>query len=296
MRRLATLTLGAVLTLAAHTGAAAASGASRPRLPRLPRPPPVAEQAAEQASRVGHWLYVLDRASWVSTDALNAAVPDIAAAGIRGWVVDAVGYHLEAIYYRLEGDQPFAVFTADVQDGEVTASRLVPAGAAQALNPRQTRMVQARMAAMRTDVRSCTEGGMNTVVFPPSRPDDPIDVYMLSAQAKVGELPFGGHYKLTVDKAGQVTAQQTLTKGCTNLPVSAPGDDRPMMVTHSLEATPSEIHVFEAMQMQAPIYVMTPAALPDSGAEFRVWRVRGDRIDYLATRQLDTAPEAVPVP
>lgn len=286
MSRLAILTLSAALTFGALTNAHAAARAARV-------PSPKDEVAAEEASRRGHLLYVLDRAGWVSTDALLAAVPDPAAAGIRGWVVDVEGYHLKAIYYRLEGDQPFAVFTADVLDGAVTSSQLIPAAAAVPLNPRQTQMVHARMAATHADVRACTTGGMNTVVIPPGRLNEPIEVYVLSAQVKVGELPFGGHYKLTVDSAGAVTAERMLTRACMNMATTAPdggAKTEGVMVTHDLDPTPTEVHVFESLQLTVPLYVMTPAALPDAGDQFRVWRVRGGQVEFLATQQAKAAP------
>ena len=257
---------------------AAATGA-------LASPPPQAEQAAvRQVMQRGALLYHLDRAAWVSTDEMLKAVPDPRSLGLAGWIVDREGDHLEAVYYRLDAGRPAVVFTADVKDDVVTSTHLFVDGPAPALTPLQERMVRARTAISGQDVNRCTQGAMNTVVIPPERADGPVDVYLLTSQATSSEIPMGGHYRFTVAPDGSVTARRSFTKSCLNLALTKDASGAPpaaLIVTHLLDATPTEIHVFMSLQIAPPIYVVTPIALPAEVSEdSRVWSVHGGVVRY----------------
>lgn len=162
--------------------------------PMQDSPVPSNEQRIVQASTIGRFLYVLDRAAWVSSDALMAKVPKDQLAGLGGYIVEpADGQDLRVTYYRGGAADARAFFRADVRDGKVVSSDLLETPIA--LTPAQVILAKAREAAARASVRlgykPCTAAPFNTVVLP-STGSRPIAVYLLSAQTNAASYPMGG--------------------------------------------------------------------------------------------------------
>lgn len=245
---------------------------------------PEIERAVDYASQRGTQLFQLDQSAWVSTDELRRKVPRLEETGIAGWVVDRDGDSLRATYYRLEGAEPRAVFTADTRGNTVLTSRVYGKEDDSRLTPIQVRMAQALQVARRQPVERCTDGQMNSVVIPPSSADDLVTVYILSAMVKADEYPFGGHYRFDIDKNGKVAAQRNLSRSCLNMtrPPTADGGEPPIaIVTHLLDAAPTEIHVFNSISMGRPVVVGTPVSMPGSPDSFRMWLVNGPKITFV---------------
>jgi hypothetical protein len=236
--------------------------------------------AVKRASERGHQIFVLDEAAWVSTDEMLRKLPDPRAAGVAGWIVEEQPDHLRSTYYRLKDRQPVALFTADTRGRTVISSRVLGSDDETRLTPVEMSMVQARDVASRQAAIRCTDGPMNTVVIPPSSVDQPIDVYVLSAQVRPNEYPFGGHQMFRIDGKGEITFQRKFTNACLNVPPTPAGSSKPeaLFVTHLLDTTPTEIHVFTSLAVGLPVYVATPVSIPPNSEAHRLWKVDGEAI------------------
>lgn len=248
---------------------------STPPAPPAPGTMPSAEQRIAQASSIGGLLYAFDRAAWVSSDALTAAVPRDRLGGVGGYIVEAVDLGiLRVTYYRGSAADAQTFFVADVQGGKVVRQEALAQPVA--LTARQTVLARAReVAAQRAQERSykpCTPLPFNTVVLP-SRSGGPVAVYLLSAQQDAGTYPMGGNYRVVVASDGKMLASRPYSVGCLNMTLpKLPAGAKPvgLMVNHLLDPVPTEIHVFASYSMRMPVFVATP--------DRRAWKVEGASI------------------
>lgn len=238
------------------------------------------DSAVKRAAERGRLIYELDRAAWVSTDEMLKRFPKPSATGIRGWIVEVLPDRLKTTYYREQGDRPVAAYIVESR-GRAVISEMVPnSPEEEGLTPLQVRMIEAREVAGDQPVQRCTNGPMNTVVIPPQTTDQPVEVYELSPQVKNDEYPLGGHFLFVVGPSGDVISHRKFTNACLNMakPATSGGKVAAMFVTHILDATPTEIHVFSAFTADTPIYVGTPLSLTEDSKDFRVWAVTKDKI------------------
>jgi hypothetical protein len=221
----------------------------------------------------GRLLYEIDRAAWVTTDDLRARVPDLGAAGVRGWVVERDGTAYLVSFYAGEGDARAVLYRGRVENNRVVAGEVLPAGSRPLLTPAQRRLADARGIVARMGRTPCTASRFNVAIIPPETPDGPIDIYALTAQTENGVYPFGGHFRATVAPSGEILAQRAFTNSCLNLGPQGGGRGTPaaLAVTHLLDPTPTEIHVFLSIWIGLPVFV-------GIGNPPRVWEVAGDRI------------------
>jgi hypothetical protein len=241
--------------------------------------PPDAEALRRAADR-GDRIYAYDQAAWVSTDEMLRQIPDPRSIGVAGWIVEEASDHLHVTYYSVDHETRAAIFTVDLVGKNVTSSHRIAPGDDSRLSPLALRMVQAREVASTQKVAGCTGPTMNVVVLPPGRPGDAVPVYLLSAQIKTGEYPFGGHYEVDVGSDGMVVSTRAFTNACLNMPApppARPGKPAFAIVTHLLDRTPTEIHVFLSRWMGTPVVVLTPTTEPPT-SEHNTWIVDGDRI------------------
>jgi hypothetical protein len=235
----------------------------------------------KRAADRGDRLYAYDQAAWISTDEMLRQLPDPKSAGVAGWIVEEKSDHLHVIYYRIDQETRAAVFTAEVVGKQVISSHRLTPSDNSALSPFELRLIHAReVAAASQKVTSCTGRGMNVVVLPPATEADPVPVYLLSAQVKTSEFPFGGHYEVDVGADGKVVSTRAFTKACLNMPApppSQPGKPAFAVVTHLLDVVPTEIHVYLSRWMGAVVVVQTPTTEPPT-SEHRTWIVDGDQI------------------
>jgi len=230
------------------------------------------QQRLDWVQQRGRLLYEIDRAAWVATDDLRTRVPDLAASGIRGWTVEREGAGYDVIFYAGEGDARVAGYRARVDNNRVASAELIPPAARPPLTPLQRRLADARSVVARMGQRPCAQAPFNVAVIPPERPDGPIDVYALTPQLNPRIYPFGGHFLATVSPSGEIMSQRAFMRSCFDAPLP-PADVRsPMLfLTHLLDQTPTEIHVFLSIWMGLPVVVGT--AEPR-----RIWMVEGGRI------------------
>jgi hypothetical protein len=234
--------------------------------------------AVQTALDRGVELFDVDRAAWVTTDDMlerlgRRDVP------IKGWIVERDAERALVVTYYGDGPSgPVAWYSGRVRDGKVIAGELYPETSRPALTAQQLRLKAAADTARAfTEYEPCTPAPFNLAMIPPSAPDAPVDAYLLSAQTERGVYPLGGHYRLTLAD-GKLVSHRRFMKSCVNMASDAAskehGAPAALIVSHLLDPTPTEIHVFMSIWTRKPIYVMTP----ESKA---LWVVHGGQIDLL---------------
>lgn len=218
------------------------------------RAPGEADRIAAVLAR-GNLLYDYDQAAWHSTDVMVAKVPRSRLGEIKGWLVEPAGEGLSVLYYGYDGGTPYGVFRAGWRGGKVVDPAIIAADAPdRALTAIEARMAQARKAAAASNPPACVRQAFNTVIVPPASDTAPVEVYLLTPQVEDGKYPFGLHYLVTVGADGQVVSTRPFMKSCMIQPL--PANVVASMVSHLLDPTPTEIHVWLARWTGKPVYVM----------------------------------------
>lgn len=238
---------------------------------------PTEQALVQRAEDRGRMIYAFDQAAWYSTDEMlrHVAKADLPRRG--GWIVEPKGDLLRVIFFGLEDETPRAYFRADMAGSKVVESHAFSGDEDRTLSAVETRMALAEQtaAAEGRNKGRCTAGSFNTVVLPPVAPEAPAPVYLLSSMVTTGEYPAGGHYEIDVGSDGKVVSQRDFTKACLNLnpQAGAKAGTTPaaVMVTHMLDPTPTEIHVYLSLWMGQPMFVLTP---PDGQA----WAVQSGQV------------------
>jgi hypothetical protein len=208
----------------------------------------------------GTRLFNYDQAAWHTTDAMLVDVPDPSGAGIRGWVVTPDDKGLRVTYFGVAKSTLFGIYSAIWTSKEVTDRKRIPPGPGSKLSLDEQRLVAARDAADPDGLSTCAKNKpFNTIILPGRTSADPISVYYLTPQTQNNLFPLGGHHRIDV-KDGKVAAKRTFTKSCIDLNrIQQDSDDRvaAFVISHLLDPTPTEIHVFSVLAAEVPMYVST---------------------------------------
>ena len=230
--------------------------------------PPKYAEAVERANAIGTQIFVHDAACSRATDELFArkALPDDSR--VRGWLTERYDAgENPGILVTFIGDaqgKPLALYRVRVPAGErpLEYQALTPPAA---LDDGQVAAWKARTAATRaleSHKDLCGER-YNTVVLPAGTPGiDGIRVYMLAATTQPDLMIAGGHflYEYTADGV-TLKSERAFTRACVDLPLKedpAKGELKGLMLTHLLDPTPTEIHVFLSRSSGKNIYLATP--------------------------------------
>jgi hypothetical protein len=215
--------------------------------------------AVAKAGTFGLMLWNYDQAAWHGTDALLEDIKDPNAAGISGWVVTPVADGWQVTFYANEADRKIGIWSA-VWTGSKIIKAAKLSGDDRVLSSAQARLIAARGAAPLDKLQSCSNKPFNTVVMPGDTADAPIRVYFLTPQTDANIVPLGGHNLIEM-KDGKAISQRQFTKSCIDLsrPPAKKGGSTPqaLMISHMLDPTPTEIHVFSVYAARLPIYVST---------------------------------------
>jgi hypothetical protein len=246
-----------------------------------PAPISSEERASVQAALArGQLLFELDQAAWVTTDDMIARFSGRTDMPIKGWVIEraASGGGYAVTYFGDEGAGPVAWYAGAVRDGKVVAGQAFAEGKRPPLTPAQLRLKEAAdVARAFTGYQPCTPSRFNLAIVPPETAAEPIEAYLLSAQTETNVYPIGGHYRLRIS-GGKVVSHRRFMNSCMNVNAAASakhGEPQALVVTHLLDPTPTEIHVFVSMWMKKPLYVMMKE---------RAWAVEGTRVRLLGRK------------
>jgi hypothetical protein len=160
-----------------------------------------------------------------------------------------------------------------VLGGRVTSREIFLGADRPALTPVEARMTAARAASGSGELQACTTQPFNVLVVPPDSAAAGVDVYRLSAPARRGRIPVGGHFQSTVAADGGVE-NHAFASGCAEIDAVAPTPGQapqPIGVVYPQGPLPTEIHMLLAQSAGRPLLVVT-------GEPQRIWLVTGEGI------------------
>jgi hypothetical protein len=240
--------------------------------------------AIERAERLGTMLYVHDTAAWRATDELVRRHLLEKDHRIRGWIT-AMSDTSDAVIVTFVGElngAPHALYRVSVPagDGKLGFEALKPA---RTLTEGERASFAARSTAMDALSREkprCADQ-YNTVVLPVRDGDEPVIlVYLLAATAEPDVVVAGGHLRYAISPDGAtIEGQRAFTKSCLVLSTKDVPDRKDvqgMMLTHLLDPTPTEIHVFLSRTYQRPFFIAT-------AENELLWKVDGSVIELVDT-------------
>ncbi|MBB5698036.1 hypothetical protein [Sphingomonas yantingensis] len=219
----------------------------------------------------GRALFAHDRAAWVATDALTDDLPKAQAATVRGWIVEPAGEdRLRVSFLSSTGDDRRVIYTAEVAKGAL--GQHAPLAAPAALTAPQraiaTAIDAATAEAVRQGWRPCGKAPFNVAAIPTPTGTS---VYLTTPQTRTDAWPMGGHFRVDVDTAGRVASSRRFANTC--LEIGSPPKQAKaamLVVTHVLDPTPTEIHVFASLSARMPVAVVT--------GKDRIWITNGAEI------------------
>ena len=237
-------------------------------------------EAVTRAETLGTAIYVHDSAGARATDELIDRGLLEKDKRLRGWIT-ALPPNSDSVLVTFVGE-----------DGGTTKALyriLVPPNAqpphfealkpAQPLTDTERALFAARtlaVAQLNNDKDRCA-ASYNSVVLPIERAGDPfILVYLLAATNEPGVVVAGGHIRYEVSPDGtHIEGQRTFTRSCMEIPPE-PKDKKvaAVMLTHLLDPTPTEIHVFLSREYRRPFFIGT-------AENDLVWRVDGSHINLM---------------
>lgn len=205
----------------------------------------------------GEAIYRYDQAAWHTTDALLKDIKNPGQAGIAGWVVNDVNAGLEVVFFGQGSAGLYAIWSG-IYDGKKVRNKtkydpferlLIKSEIAQAL---ATRIPESQ------EMERCSRKPFNTVVLPTGKDDGSLFVYYLVPQEEADKAPFGGHYRYEV-RDGKIAASRKFTNSCISLSSRGPEGKKPVavVISHSLDPIPTEIHVFSMYALKLSVAVMT---------------------------------------
>lgn len=237
--------------------------------PEPPRALSSQEAATLHADEVvGRAMYLSDRAAAVATDAaleLDAFRKD---SRIRGWVTQA---HDDTVTVTFIDAKPSALYRATVSNAGKLVGKVEAYATPQPLSPFEAGAAAARAVALGAKFQPCSERYNTVVLLLGDLSAGKWLVYLLPATKQSGLIPIGGTYRVTVDH-GTIAAQRPFTKSC----IALEDDPRAvgLMISHLLDPTPTEVHVFWSLWAHKDLYVSTERA---------TWAIHDGRIRLVET-------------
>ncbi len=227
--------------------------------------PPDQEAAAlRSAEATGATIFEHDRAAAVATDAA-LAIPEIRKdARVKGWITEERGDNIVVTFID---EAPAALFRVTVSAAGDVIGEVERLEAPESLTAFESGAVVARTVALASGFEPCSER-YNSVVLPVADAPGRWVVYLLPATTRNDVVPIGGTYRVETDGQG-VLSRRGFTRSCIALQndASAVG----LFVTHLLDSTPTEAHVFWGLWVGKALFVSTP---PNG----TLWQVEGGKI------------------
>jgi hypothetical protein len=209
----------------------------------------------------GQLMYAYDQAAWHGTDDMREKLADYATR-VEGWVVDGPADAPHLIFYSRDKDSPKGVYVADFRGDKLASSKVLGPRDDATLTSNQLKLIDARRRARDTMIKAglgfCANAAPNSIILPPETPEGPYLDYFMTPQTRKESVPLGGHFLFEVSADGEVSAPRAFTKSCMEMPVKgAKKGVEALVVSHLLDPTPTEVHVFTTFAAGLPIFVMT---------------------------------------
>jgi hypothetical protein len=247
----------------AFPGTAIAQGVSKP-----------ITAAVQTAVDRGELLYIYDEAAWHGTDDIRANYPALLAQA-GGYVVTGDETDTELVFY--DRSKSKAVYRATFSDEQLTKSG-PPSADRIPLTALEKRLISAKDSALNAftaaKVGVCNKGTPNLAALPPAIPTGPVIVYLMTPRIDRNLVPLGGHFSVEIGADGKAGAIRRFMNTCFDMPLGHKPQGGLFVITHLLDPTPTEIHVFSSLTAKAPMVVLTS---PDG----RMWLIDGNQVQSL---------------
>jgi hypothetical protein len=255
-------------------GMVAACGGAKPNSAPAPHVPDEQFAALERAQTIGRAIYSDDEASARATDAMIAA--HVSPESVIGWVTQARG---DGRY-----DVTFVGGTAEAAEARYVVHVTATAADVENIDPPRpldaegAAMFRARGLAARSVKELAQKAGLelcaspyNAVVLPASlRGETGWLVYLLAATTDPNRKILTGHLRVHVSADGaSILETAALSKSCLVVDGKPDVKAESLYVTHLLDPTPIETHVFTSLLYKLPLLV---------AAGGKNWVIDGDRI------------------
>jgi hypothetical protein len=230
-------------------------------------PPPLSpeEEAAAiwNAEVTGVTIYRHDHAAAVATDAALALPTIRADKRVKGWITEEKKGDIAVTFI----DQtPAALYRVVVSNNGV-AGPVTTLATPTPLTAYESAAVLALQTASEATFERCAEN-YNYVALPTTETAGKNwVVYFLPGTSKKNLVPIGGTYRVETS-GSNIISQRGFTRSCIALETDP--KDAALWITHILDVTPTEAHVFWSLWANTPIYVGTP--------DDTVWVVEGNKI------------------
>lgn len=232
-----------------------------------PRPAelsPEQEAAAlRTAETMGATIYRHDRAAAIATDAALKTRAFKRDKRVKGWITEEQGNHILVTFI----DQtPAALHRIKVSDSGIDGG-VVSLESPASLSVFESGAAAARTLAAGSGFEPCSDK-YNSVVLPDQNAPGNWTVYMLPGTTNKNLVPIGGTYRIDTD-GKTIISRRGFTRTC----ISLQNDARAiaLMITHLLDPTPTEAHVFWNLWSGKPLYVSTP---PDGS----LWEIQKGKV------------------
>jgi hypothetical protein len=246
--------------------------------------PEALRPAVSEAEAWGTRIYLHDRAAWLATDAMfESRRGEALKPRLGGWVTEDTTDGVRVIFVS-KGATPVRLYEQEMRRDERLGKGVFESP--EPLTAEHLAQIRARATAGATDFEPACAQRYNAVTL---RDGDGWRVYLMPGFSQQGVIPYGGYHLVKVTATGtEVVAQRAFSRGCLDIDDGSKdeGRGRPVfsMVTHVLDPTPTEVHVFTSFHMRVPTMVMTSGA----GDDPVNWIVSRGAISYQGT--LGNAP------
>lgn len=219
-------------------------------------PPGEEEIALRTAETSGVLIYRHDQAAAAATDALAKVRGFKRNKQLQGWITEQVGHEILVTFVGgAKGEPTAALYRVRVgADGKLLDQPTI-LKTPEPLTEFEAAAVKARAVAVTSQFQPCAEK-YNPVVLPAGERLDRWVVYMLPATTKRSVVPLGGSYRFDINVETGDVAIRPYTRTCIQLQNDPKAVG--LMITHLLDAVPTEVHVFWSIWADKPIYVATP--------------------------------------
>ncbi len=224
--------------------------------------------ALRLAETKGREIFVHDRAAALATDALLALRTFKKDKRVNGWITEAQG---EKIAVTFIDNSPAALYRVVISESAKIKGGVKAYKAPIPLTEFELGAVTARNLAILSPFNRCSEN-YNSVVLPEDQESGAKkwSVYLIPGTKKKHIIPIGGAFLVHTDGT-TVASSRGFTKTCITLESDARAVA--VFITHLLDQTPTEVHVFWNLWAKKPIAVGTPL-----NRDGKVWMIENGKI------------------
>ncbi|HMN35309.1 MAG TPA: hypothetical protein PKE36_07855 [Chiayiivirga sp.] len=237
--------------------------------------PPEEAAAIASAERIGESLFRHDRAAAVATDAALRIRGFKRNKTLRGWITtEHADDGIDVVFFGgTDEASPAEFYRVAVDSSGAVRGKPRISTPPLPLQGAELAAARAHLMAESVEFTPCSNQ-YNSVTLPADEGSERWSIYFLPGTKKGGVVPIGGSQRVSVDLATGETQIRPYTRTC----VTLQNDPRAvaLMMTHLLDAVPTEVHVFWSLWVGKPIFLSTP--------DGTLWSVEGSTVRMVKRR------------